>query len=107
MAAEKQFMDVSVATHVQDITSTPESDHSISKGDLESTQAPTSPRATDPIIAQTPKHTWRSYIWDSLDKDPKERRLVFKLDCALLSIGCLGYFVSSRSTRVEIRSPNA
>lgn len=41
-------------------------------------------------VAEKPKRGWRSYIWDSLDKSPEERKLVFKLDCALLTIGCLG-----------------
>lgn len=104
MATEKQSADVSVVTHVQDISSAPKSEQSSSKGDVESTEDATLPRATDPIIAETPKRTWRSYIWDSLDKDPKERRLVFKLDCALLTIGCLGYFVSSHPSCIpEIR----
>ncbi len=42
-----------------------------------------------PEVAEKPKRGWRSYIWDSLDKSPEERKLVFKLDCALLTIGCL------------------
>jgi hypothetical protein len=97
MATEKQLLDTGVTTHVQDITVVPKHEHSVdSKGDVESSQNSALPRATDPIIAQTPKRTWRSYIWDSLDKDPKERKLVFKLDCALLTIGCLGYFVSAK-----------
>ena len=45
--------------------------------------------ATAPQIAEAPKRGWRSYIWDSLDKRHEERRLVFKVDCALLTIGCL------------------
>ena len=96
MASEKQAMDASVTQHVQDISVEPKREHSVtgSKGDVESSQDSTALRATDPIIAKEPKRTWRSAIWDSLDKDPKERKLVFKLDCALLTIGCLGYFVS-------------
>src|SRR6195952_2284179 len=43
----------------------------------------------DPVQAK-PKRNWRSYIWDSLDKSPEERRLLLKLDCALLTFGCLG-----------------
>ena len=42
-----------------------------------------------PEIAEQPKRGWRSYIWDSLDKSPEERKLIFKLDWALLTIGCL------------------
>lgn len=36
------------------------------------------------------KQSWRSFFWDSLDKPAEERRLVFKIDCALLGLGCLG-----------------
>jgi PhoPQ-activated pathogenicity-related protein len=50
-------------------------------------------QAISPVIEVVPKRSWRSYIWDTFDKSPEERRLVFKLDCALLTIGCLGYFV--------------
>ena len=42
------------------------------------------------LVPETPKRKWTSYIWDSLDKSPEERRLVLKLDCALLTFGCLG-----------------
>ena len=42
-----------------------------------------------PEVVEQPKRGWRSYIWDSLEKSPEERKLVFKLDCALLTIGCL------------------
>lgn len=42
------------------------------------------------LIATKPKRKLISYIWDSLDKSPEERKLVFKLDCALLSFACLG-----------------
>lgn len=31
-----------------------------------------------------------SYIWDSLDKSPEERRFIFKLDSFLLTFACLG-----------------
>ena len=40
-----------------------------------------------------PKRTWTSYIWDTLDKPPAERRFLFKLDSALLSFATLGYFI--------------
>jgi hypothetical protein len=44
----------------------------------------------DALVAKTPKRKWVSYIWDSLDKSPEERRLVLKLDCALLTFASLG-----------------
>lgn len=43
------------------------------------------PHAQEVIQADV-KQTWRSYIWDSLDKSPEERRFLFKLDAAVLSI---------------------
>lgn len=42
-----------------------------------------------PEVVEQPKRGWRSYIWDSFDKSPEERKLLFKIDCALLTIGCL------------------
>jgi len=32
-------------------------------------------------------------LWDSLDKTPEERRLIFKLDWYILTYVCLAYFV--------------
>ena len=37
--------------------------------------------------------TWKHYVWDSLDKSPKERRFLLKLDLTLLTLGCLGTFL--------------
>ncbi|KAL7918072.1 major facilitator superfamily domain-containing protein [Trichoderma austrokoningii] len=45
------------------------------------------------IIQSEVKKTWASYIWDTLDKSPEERRFLFKLDAALLSFASLGYFI--------------
>lgn len=42
------------------------------------------------LIAKNPKRKWQSYIWDSLDKSPEERKFIFKLDCALMTFACLG-----------------
>uniref|UniRef100_A0A093XP82 Pantothenate transporter liz1 n=1 Tax=Talaromyces marneffei PM1 TaxID=1077442 RepID=A0A093XP82_TALMA len=36
-----------------------------------------------------------SYLWDTFDKPPAERRLLTKLDTALISFGAVGYFVKS------------
>jgi hypothetical protein len=47
---------------------------------------------SDPIHAK-PKRKWQSYIWDTLDKPPEERRLLFKLDAAVLTFATLGYFI--------------
>ncbi|KAG8630809.1 hypothetical protein KVT40_002428 [Elsinoe batatas] len=45
------------------------------------------------LIPETPPRKWQSYIWDTLDKSPAERRLLFKLDMALLTFASLGYFI--------------
>ena len=38
------------------------------------------------------KKNWRSYIWDTLDKSPEERKFLFKLDAALLTFASLGKY---------------
>lgn len=45
------------------------------------------------VIQTKPKRKWQSYIWDSLDKSPEERRFLFKLDSAVLTFASLGYFI--------------
>ncbi|SMR53685.1 unnamed protein product [Zymoseptoria tritici ST99CH_3D1] len=42
---------------------------------------------------EQPKITWKSYVWDSLDKSPEERKLVFKLDAFILTYASIGYFI--------------
>ncbi|KAI5458315.1 major facilitator superfamily domain-containing protein [Mariannaea sp. PMI_226] len=37
--------------------------------------------------------TWKSYIWDTYDKSPEEKRFLFKLDAALMTLASLGYFI--------------
>ena len=44
----------------------------------------------DDVVTAKVKRKWQSYIWDTLDKSPEERRLLFKLDAALLSLASLG-----------------
>ncbi|KAJ5097913.1 hypothetical protein N7532_004914, partial [Penicillium argentinense] len=51
------------------------------------------PGPTSPIIQKTVKRKWVSYIWDTFDKSPEERRLLFKLDSAILTFASLGYFI--------------
>lgn len=50
----------------------------------------TSSELSDTIIQKEVKKKWMSYIWDTLDKSPEERRLLFKLDAALLTFASLG-----------------
>lgn len=40
-----------------------------------------------------PRRSWRSYIWDTFDKPPEERKFLFKLDGILLTFASLGYFI--------------
>lgn len=41
-------------------------------------------------VQKTVKKRWVSYIWDTFDKPPEERRLLFKLDTAILTFASLG-----------------
>ncbi|KAF2421055.1 putative MFS transporter Liz1/Seo1 [Tothia fuscella] len=45
------------------------------------------------IVQVEPKRKWVSYIWDTFDKSPEERRFLFKLDAAILTFASLGYFI--------------
>ncbi|KAJ6133818.1 hypothetical protein N7523_000140 [Penicillium sp. IBT 18751x] len=49
--------------------------------------------SSDPVIEKTVKKRWVSYIWDTFDKSPEERKLIFKLDSAILTFASLGYFI--------------
>ncbi|QKX57135.1 uncharacterized protein TRUGW13939_04243 [Talaromyces rugulosus] len=51
--------------------------------------------STDAIIQKEVKRKWTSYIWDTFDKSPEERRLLFKLDTAILTFASLGYFIKN------------
>jgi ACS family pantothenate transporter-like MFS transporter len=44
------------------------------------------------VDVSTKNRTWRSYLWDTWDKSPEERRLVRKIDCTLVVFGLLGTF---------------
>ncbi|KAM3509015.1 hypothetical protein MY11210_006510 [Beauveria gryllotalpidicola] len=41
------------------------------------------------------KPHWTAYLWDTLDKSPEERRFLFKLDAAILTVASLGYFIKN------------
>ncbi|EXJ83621.1 hypothetical protein A1O1_07244 [Capronia coronata CBS 617.96] len=47
----------------------------------------------DYAIQAKPQRKWQSYVWDTLDKSPQERKFLFKLDAAVLTFGSLGYFI--------------
>ena len=42
------------------------------------------------IIQEDVQRKWQSYLWDSFDKSPEERKFLFKLDFALLTFASLG-----------------
>lgn len=57
---------------------------------------------TAPIVADDVRHkpstkqAWRAkYIWDTLDKSPEERSLMFKFDTCILGLAGLGYMIKS------------
>lgn len=45
------------------------------------------------VIQEKVQRRWQSYLWDTLDKSPEERKFLFKLDFALLTFASLGYFI--------------
>lgn len=45
---------------------------------------------TEVVIQENVKRKWQSYVWDTLDKSPEERKFLFKLDFALLTFASLG-----------------
>lgn len=45
--------------------------------------------SSDPVRKDV-KKKWVSYIWDTFDKSLEERRLLFKLDTAILTFASLG-----------------
>lgn len=45
------------------------------------------------VLEEKPKTTWKSYLWDTFDKSPEERRFLFKLDAVLMTLASLGYFI--------------
>jgi hypothetical protein len=46
--------------------------------------------STTPVVQTKVKRRWVSYIWNTFDKSPEERRLLFKLDSAILTFASLG-----------------
>lgn len=46
---------------------------------------------TPPSVVGRQTRRWQSYIWDSLDKGPEERRFLFKIDIFLSGFACLGW----------------
>ena len=51
----------------------------------------------DTIIQQRVQRKWQSYLWDTFDKSPEERKFLFKLDFALLTFASLGRLLQART----------
>lgn len=67
--------------------------HTLENKSLRSVNIGRTESLSSEIIQPEVNKTWVSYIWDTLDKSPAERRFLFKLDAALLSFASLGYFI--------------
>ena len=50
----------------------------------------------DAIIQGRIQRKWQSYLWDTFDKSPEERKFLFKLDFALLTFASLGRLLQPR-----------
>ncbi|ODN73695.1 hypothetical protein L202_07240 [Cryptococcus amylolentus CBS 6039] len=47
------------------------------------------------VIEQPPKSTWKGKIWDTFDRPPLERKLLFKVDAIILTFASIGYFLKN------------
>ncbi|KAI6321389.1 hypothetical protein MCOR34_002590 [Pyricularia oryzae] len=65
-----------------------------SKG-TNSDHSSSSPPSVLADVNEQPKKSWRSTIWDTLDKPKEERRFLFKLDAVILTMASLGYFIKN------------
>lgn len=55
-------------------------------------------------IRRNPRRSWKSHIWDTFDKSPEERRFLFKLDVALMTLASLGYFIKAMDQVYHLQS---
>ena len=62
---------------------------------------PGSGQKADAVIQGKVQKRWQSYVWDTLDKSPEERRFLFKLDFALLTFASLGKPSKPKSLRLS------
>lgn len=51
-----------------------------------------SPSVTE-VVQEKPKRTWESYLWDTFDNSPEERRFLFQFDAVLMTLASLGYSI--------------
>ncbi|KAL8276393.1 hypothetical protein RQP46_011191 [Phenoliferia psychrophenolica] len=50
---------------------------------------------TASVVGGKGRHKWLGYLWDTANNTREERRLLFKVDAAILTIFCLGYLCKS------------
>lgn len=58
----------------------------------------------DSIIQEHVQRKWQSYLWDTFDKSPEERKFLFKLDFALLTFASLGKSLRARHILEKLTS---
>ena len=68
---------------------------SISVADNHVTDSVSESAQADSVIKEVPQKRWVSYLWDTFDKSPEERRFLFKLDAAVLTFASLGTLIIS------------
>jgi hypothetical protein len=56
-------------------------------------------KSHDAVQPEKRKPRLIGYLWDTFDKPPAERRLLTKLDAALLCFGAVGRFFKNKSVR--------
>jgi len=61
--------------------------------DLQEESAPSAKAVC--VVQERPETTWRSYVWDTLDKPKAERHFLFKLDAALTPLSALAAFITT------------
>ena len=66
---------------------------SISVADNHVTDSVSESAQADSVIKEVPQKRWVSYLWDTFDKSPEERRFLFKLDAAVLTFASLGRLI--------------
>lgn len=68
-------------------------DTKVAIGSADSTRGSDTNSDSVPVVSKQVKKTWRSYLWDTFDKSPEERRFLNKLDAVILTLASLGYFI--------------
>jgi hypothetical protein len=91
-----RFCPRSCATFLKSIAKTMADEKSIPVVDNHVTVSASESAQADSVIKEVPQKRWVSYLWDTFDKSPEERRFLFKLDAAVLTFASLGTFIISR-----------